>query len=129
MAASLFGGPYKFSCDPAVFFFAKARWINLIFQVREAAQALLLAELGRLGPKGRKKLVDDWAQYLPQYAAVEAQQQTLVAHQQGGQQHNSPHGESPAQAQEEEDEEEEEVAEGKRNLVRLYQERKSTFNF
>lgn len=36
-------------------------------KVREAAQALLLAELGRLGPKGRKALVDSWAQFLPSY--------------------------------------------------------------
>nr|CAD7396012.1 unnamed protein product [Timema poppensis] len=37
--------------------------------VREAAQALLLAELGRLGPKGRKALVDSWAQYLPNFTS------------------------------------------------------------
>lgn len=80
-------------------------------QVREAAQALLLAELGRLGPKGRKKLIEDWAQYLPQFAALEAQQQTQATHQQMGQ-HNVPHGELPPQVHEEEDEEEEEVAEG-----------------
>jgi len=39
--------------------------------VREAAQALLLAELGRLGPKGRKALVDSWAQFLPSYSSAD----------------------------------------------------------
>lgn len=41
------------------------------FKVREAAQALLLAELGRLGPKGRKALVDSWAQFLPSYSSAD----------------------------------------------------------
>ncbi|KAG8034804.1 hypothetical protein G9C98_007880 [Cotesia typhae] len=41
------------------------RWQDQCLELREAAQALLLAELGRLGPKGRKSLVDYWAQYLP----------------------------------------------------------------
>lgn len=45
-----------------VFFYCK---------VREAAQALLLAELGRLGPKGRKALVDSWAQFLPSYSSAD----------------------------------------------------------
>ncbi|XP_033607784.1 WD repeat-containing protein 7-like isoform X1 [Cryptotermes secundus] len=40
-------------------------------KVREAAQALLLAELGRLGPKGRKALVDSWAQFLPSYSSAD----------------------------------------------------------
>lgn len=39
-----------------------------LVQVRDAAQALLLAELGRLGTKGRKALVDAWAQFLPLYS-------------------------------------------------------------
>lgn len=34
-------------------------------KVRQAAQSLLMAELRRLGPKGRKTLVDYWAQFLP----------------------------------------------------------------
>lgn len=37
------------------------------FQVREAAQALLLAELRRIGVSGRKDTIDLWAPYLPQY--------------------------------------------------------------
>lgn len=36
-------------------------------QVREAAQALLLAELRRIEQAGRKEAIDAWAPYLPQY--------------------------------------------------------------
>uniref|UniRef100_A0A1B6CWJ7 WD repeat-containing protein 7 n=1 Tax=Clastoptera arizonana TaxID=38151 RepID=A0A1B6CWJ7_9HEMI len=43
------------------------RWQHHCLEVRDAAQALLLAELGRLGTKGRKSLVDAWAQFLPLY--------------------------------------------------------------
>ncbi|PKU33809.1 wd repeat-containing protein hypothetical protein [Limosa lapponica baueri] len=35
--------------------------------VREAAQALLLAELRRIEQAGRKETIDAWAPYLPQY--------------------------------------------------------------
>lgn len=38
-----------------------------VLQVREAAQALLLAELRRIGQSGRKDTIDMWAPYLPQY--------------------------------------------------------------
>ncbi|KAM3955918.1 LOW QUALITY PROTEIN: WD repeat-containing protein Rbcn-3B [Aphomia sociella] len=48
------------------------RWQHHCIEVRDAAQALLLAELGRLGPKGRKTLVDNWAQYLPLYTHTES---------------------------------------------------------
>lgn len=34
-------------------------------ELREAAQALLLRELSRIGPVGRKALIDRWAPYLP----------------------------------------------------------------
>ncbi|KAG1680482.1 WD repeat-containing protein 7 [Nymphon striatum] len=37
-------------------------------QVRDASQALLLAELKRVGPKGRKTIVDEWSPYLPNYS-------------------------------------------------------------
>ncbi|XP_021936381.1 WD repeat-containing protein 7 isoform X5 [Zootermopsis nevadensis] len=47
------------------------RWQHQCLEVREAAQALLLAELGRLGPKGRKALVDSWAQFLPSYSSTD----------------------------------------------------------
>ncbi|XP_043681157.1 WD repeat-containing protein 7 isoform X9 [Vespula pensylvanica] len=47
------------------------RWQHQCLEIREAAQALLLAELGRMGPKGRKALVDSWSQYLPMYSTQE----------------------------------------------------------
>lgn len=44
------------------------RWQHHCIEIREAAQQLLLGELGRMGKKGRKQLVESWAQYLPQYS-------------------------------------------------------------
>ncbi|XP_054161861.1 WD repeat-containing protein 7-like isoform X2 [Oppia nitens] len=44
------------------------RWQDRCLEVREAAQALLLAELRRVGSKGRKQIVDEWATYLPNYS-------------------------------------------------------------
>lgn len=41
-------------------------WV-CVSQVREAAQALLLAELRRIEQAGRKEAIDAWAPYLPQY--------------------------------------------------------------
>lgn len=49
------------------------RWQDRCLEVREAAQALLLAELRRIGPKGRKAVVDEWACYLPNYGEPFAQ--------------------------------------------------------
>ncbi|XP_017288410.1 WD repeat-containing protein 7 isoform X2 [Kryptolebias marmoratus] len=43
------------------------RWQDRCLEVREAAQALLLAELRRIGQSGRKDAIDAWAPYLPQY--------------------------------------------------------------
>ncbi|TRY54276.1 hypothetical protein DNTS_010124 [Danionella cerebrum] len=43
------------------------RWQDRCLEVREAAQALLLAELRRIGQGGRKDTIDMWAPYLPQY--------------------------------------------------------------
>eukprot|EP00066_Takifugu_rubripes_P013418 XP_011602684.1 PREDICTED: WD repeat-containing protein 7 [Takifugu rubripes] len=43
------------------------RWQDRCLEVREAAQALLLAELRRIGVSGRKDTIDMWASYLPQY--------------------------------------------------------------
>ncbi|XP_075549519.1 WD repeat-containing protein 7-like isoform X1 [Dermacentor variabilis] len=43
------------------------RWQDRCPEVRDAAQALLLAELRRIGAKGRKMVVDEWAVYLPNY--------------------------------------------------------------
>lgn len=36
-------------------------------EIREAAQALLLAELRRMGPEGRRRVVEQWGPYLPSY--------------------------------------------------------------
>ncbi|CAL8086757.1 unnamed protein product [Orchesella dallaii] len=41
------------------------RWQDRCVEVRDAAQALLLAELSRIGVEGRKRLVDLWGPYLP----------------------------------------------------------------
>ncbi|XP_061149313.1 WD repeat-containing protein 7 isoform X2 [Syngnathus typhle] len=43
------------------------RWQDRCLEVREAAQALLLAELRRISQSGRKDTIDLWAPYLPQY--------------------------------------------------------------
>ncbi|XP_053401409.1 WD repeat-containing protein 7-like isoform X1 [Mercenaria mercenaria] len=43
------------------------RWQDRCLEIREAAQALLLAELRRIGPDGRKSVVDDWSPFLPTY--------------------------------------------------------------
>ncbi|XP_067839921.1 WD repeat-containing protein 7 isoform X2 [Heptranchias perlo] len=43
------------------------RWQDRCLEVREAAQALLLAELRRIEKEGRKETIDMWAPYLPQY--------------------------------------------------------------
>ncbi|XP_077293336.1 WD repeat-containing protein Rbcn-3B isoform X4 [Arctopsyche grandis] len=58
------------------------RWQHQCLEVREAAQALLLAELARLAPKGRKALVDSWAQYLPCYTQSESINSQVTAPQQ-----------------------------------------------
>ena len=41
------------------------RFHDQCLPVREAAQALLSAELSRIGPEGRRKMVETWAPYLP----------------------------------------------------------------
>lgn len=43
------------------------RWQDRCLEIREAGQALLLAELRRIGPEGRKAIVDEWSPYLPTY--------------------------------------------------------------
>lgn len=40
--------------------------VVMLVQIREAAQAVLLAELRRIGPLGRKQLIDAWSPHLPQ---------------------------------------------------------------
>ncbi|XP_037046660.1 WD repeat-containing protein 7 isoform X3 [Bradysia coprophila] len=46
-------------------------WQHHCIEIREAAQQILLGELGRMGKKGRKQLVESWAQYLPLYTHTE----------------------------------------------------------
>lgn len=43
------------------------RWQDRCLEVREAARALLLAELRRIGSRGRKQVVDEWSSFLPAY--------------------------------------------------------------
>ncbi|XP_016841802.1 WD repeat-containing protein 7 isoform X11 [Nasonia vitripennis] len=82
------------------------RWQHQCLEIREAAQALLLAELGRMGPKGRKALVDNWAPYLPMYSTQEP-----IAPQ--NQNQSPPPGSPPPNSEhpDVEDDEEEELAE------------------
>ncbi|XP_037931980.1 WD repeat-containing protein 7-like, partial [Teleopsis dalmanni] len=61
--------PKKFK-RPQVEMMAK-RWQHHCIEIREAAQQILLGELRRLGPRGRKQLVESWAQYLPLYTHSE----------------------------------------------------------
>ncbi|KAJ9576412.1 hypothetical protein L9F63_006724, partial [Diploptera punctata] len=95
------------------------RWQHQCLEVREAAQALLLAELGRLGPKGRKALVDSWAQFptIIQFfrfsgissdkaALLSSNQQELVG-QQGGNGSATGHQTEHPHHEDEDDEEEE----------------------
>lgn len=73
----------------------------------------MLAELGRMGSKGRKALVDNWSQYLPMYSTQEP-----IAPQPQNQ--NSPAPGSPvpqSESQPEEEDEEEELAEGELSLL------------
>ncbi|CAH1778713.1 unnamed protein product [Owenia fusiformis] len=43
------------------------RWQDRCLEIREAGQALLLGELRRIGPEGRKRVIDTWAPFLPSY--------------------------------------------------------------
>lgn len=81
---------------------------KILFQIREAAQALLLAELERMGPKGRKTLVDSWSQYLPMYSTQEP-----IAPQSQNQSPPAPGSPvPPSESNPEEEDEEEELVEG-----------------
>ena len=55
----------SYSLKKPLFDMLAARWQDRCLEIREASQALLLAELKRIGPKGRKQLVDEWSIYLP----------------------------------------------------------------
>ncbi|XP_058988075.1 WD repeat-containing protein 7-like [Musca domestica] len=61
--------PKKFK-RPQVEMMAK-RWQHHCIEIREAAQQILLGELRRMGKRGRKQLVESWAQYLPMYTHTE----------------------------------------------------------
>lgn len=46
---------------PLIFY----RWQDRCLEIRLAAQALLTRELNRMGMKGRKRLMESWAPFLP----------------------------------------------------------------
>ncbi|XP_039278488.1 WD repeat-containing protein 7-like [Nilaparvata lugens] len=102
------------SMNNASFVAEQERNRKLQRKVREAAQALLLAELGRIGTKGRKALVDAWAQFLPVFESEAKNQpanmQPSPPQPQSPQDGNG-HDSNPTSTHEEEDEEEEEGAE------------------
>lgn len=83
------------------------RWQHHCIEIREAAQQLLLGELGRMGKKGRKQLVENWAQYLPLYTHTEPIAQQAQTTSPGT---SPPVGtpQQPIEPHEEENEEEEE---------------------
>lgn len=84
------------------------RWQHHCVEVREAAQTLLLAELTRMGPKGRKQLVDAWSQYLPLYTQTETINQHAVSTpvQNNVNSGQPPHSPDPTDEEFEEEEEE-----------------------
>ncbi|XP_076382354.1 WD repeat-containing protein Rbcn-3B isoform X9 [Megalopta genalis] len=90
------------------------RWQHQCLEIREAAQALLLAELTRMGPKGRKTLVDSWSQYLPMYSTQEPIAPQI--------QNQSPPASGspvpPTESHPEEEDEEEELTEAEINTAR-----------
>ncbi|CAG0923305.1 unnamed protein product, partial [Notodromas monacha] len=61
------------------------RWQDRCLEVREGAQALLLAELNRIGPKGRKALVEAWAPFLPTFSEIVSSSSAHQAHGVGSQ--------------------------------------------
>ncbi|XP_052868793.1 WD repeat-containing protein 7 [Anopheles cruzii] len=95
------------------------RWQHHCLEIREAAQQLLLGELGRMGKKGRKQLVESWAQYLPLYTHTEpiVQQAAAPGQSNAGSPSSSPTG--PPMEHEEESEEEEEVVRKPSSLAEL----------
>lgn len=94
------------------------RWQHHCLEIREAAQQLLLGELGRMGKKGRKQLVESWAQYLPMYTHTEpiVQQVQSTGQSNTGSPASTP---GPLDVQEEESEEEEEVVRKPSSLAEL----------
>ncbi|GFN77935.1 WD repeat-containing protein 7, partial [Plakobranchus ocellatus] len=76
------------------------RWQDRCLEIREAAQALLLAELRRINPEGRKRLLDQWAPFLPSYVDPEL---SLLSNTGGG--GGGGHGGGGEEGDDEEDEE------------------------
>ncbi|KAL3288183.1 hypothetical protein HHI36_002633 [Cryptolaemus montrouzieri] len=102
---------------PQVEMMAK-RWQHHCVEVREAAQTLLLAELSRMGPKGRKVLIETWSQYLPIFNTPSdaiTQQLTSPITQNNINSTNS----LPSEADEEEDDEEEETVRRPSSITEL----------
>ncbi|CAG9764387.1 unnamed protein product [Ceutorhynchus assimilis] len=107
---------------PQVEMMAK-RWQHHCVEVREAAQSLLLAELSRMGPKGRKQLVEAWSQYLPLYTQTETINPQITSPSSTTQNHvNSHHNNvpnTPDPVDEEFEEEEEEQVRKPSSLTEL----------
>lgn len=102
------------------------RWQHHCIEIREAAQQLLLGELGRMGKKGRKQLVENWAQFLPLYTHTEpiAQNQPTspgLSPTSGG-----PPQQPPEPNEEEPDDDEEEVVRQKPSSLAELKRKQST---
>lgn len=95
------------------------RWQHHCIEIREAAQQLLLGELGRMGKKGRKQLVENWAQYLPQYSVHTEPIAPQAATSPVGTSPNAPGTQPPAEQDEEAEEEEEVVRQKPSSLAEL----------
>lgn len=99
------------------------RWQHHCIEIREAAQQILLGELGRMGKKGRKQLVENWAQYLPQYSVhtepIVQQQQAPAGSPTPGASPLSPTVQPPNEPDEEIEEEEEVVRQKPSSLAEL----------
>lgn len=96
------------------------RWQHHCIEIREAAQQILLGELSRMGKKGRKQLVESWAQYLPLYTHSEPiVQQTATTAGAPVNVPGTPIPQVPEPTAEEFDEEEEEVIRKPSSLAEL----------
>nr|XP_002123988.2 WD repeat-containing protein 7 [Ciona intestinalis] len=56
----------EFYKPPKLEFLAR-RWQDRCLELREAAQALMLAELRQMGASGRRKVVEVWSHHIPDY--------------------------------------------------------------
>jgi WD repeat-containing protein 7 len=99
------------------------RWQHHCIEIRQAAQQLLLGELSRIGKKGRKQLVESWAQYLPLYTHTEP-----IAQVQPSSPTSGPPGnvQNVEQNDEEQEEEEEEVVRQKPSSLSELKRKQST---